>query len=85
MSRALCHKRPNPGTRFSWGRVVGGGGAITYRLFRRDVKGALHVEMKRFEPDHFERADIAPILKAMRHALRDRVDELDLKFMGVEA
>lgn len=79
------HKRPNPHSRFSWGRVPSLAGGVTYRLFRRDVKGALHVEMKRFEPGHFERSDIAPVLNAMRHALRDRVDELDLKFMGVEA
>jgi hypothetical protein len=78
-------KRPRAMGKFSYGRVPSLTGGVTYRLFRRDDKGALHVEMKRFEPDHFERADIAPILKAMRHALRDRVDELDLKFMGVEA
>lgn len=79
------HKRPNPSTRFSWGCVPSLAGGVTYRLFRRDMKGALHVEMRRFEPDHVERHDVARKLNAMRHSLRDRVDELDLKFMGVEA
>lgn len=83
--KQMRHKRPNPHSRFSWGRVLGDNGSVTYRLFRRDIRGALHVEMKRFSPDDFERADIALALNAMRHVLRNRVDELDLKFLGVEA
>jgi hypothetical protein len=81
--RPFTLKRPTGRGSFSWGRVPSLTGGVTYRLFRRDVKGALHVEMKRFDPEHHERHDIARELIVMRRRLRETVDALDLKFLGV--
>jgi hypothetical protein len=55
---------------------------VIYRLFRKDQRCVLHVEMHTFGRDWHRRA-IAARLRTMRHALRDRVDEIDLALMGV--
>ena len=66
---------------FSWGRVVTDG-TVTYRLFRRDQRGALHC--KQIVPrTEWSRAAIASEINRARHALRDQVDEVDLALMGV--
>ena len=82
--RALRHKRPNPDTRFSWGRVIGDGGAITYRLFRRDFRRAIHTTLLRFAPGT-DRCAIAEELRNKRHELRERVDKIEFHLMGLSA
>lgn len=73
---------PKKTSGFSWGRVVRVDGTITYRLFRRDQRGAIHVAMLVFTRDD-SRGDMAKDINRKRHTLRDQVDEIDLKLMGV--
>lgn len=75
-------KCPNPHTRFSWGRVMGDSGSVTYRLFRRDHKRTLHVTLQRF-PAGTDRREIAKKLCAMRRELLERVDDIELHLLGV--
>jgi hypothetical protein len=85
MSRTTpIHKRPTGRGKFSWCRVPLANDGVSYRLYRRCDRNALHASFKRFPPGH-DRTLIAITLNAMRHELRDRVDELDLMLMGVEA
>ncbi|MFC4526361.1 hypothetical protein ISN76_13185 [Dyella halodurans] len=79
----IAHRPPRKVAGFTWSRVPGLGESVTYRLFRRDLNGTLHVEMKRFDPANFERCQVATEVNQLRHKLRDRVDALDLKFLGV--
>ena len=84
------HRRgraPKKTAGFSWGRVVGDS-SVTYRLFRRDQRGALHYFMQSYSFDELAndpriRVRIAHEINRARHALRDQVDELDLRLMGV--
>jgi hypothetical protein len=55
---------------------------VIYRLFRRDLRRVLHVEMHTFGRD-WQRRAIAERLRQMRHRLRNTVDEIDLALMGV--
>lgn len=80
--KQMRHKRPNPHARFSWGRVVGDGGTVTYRLFRRDMNRALHASLHRFPADA-DRRDVAQKLRAMRRELLQRVDNIELHLLGV--
>lgn len=85
MPDRACRPKKRPAGRgsFSWGREPAQDGAVViYRLFRKDQRRALHVEMHTFGRDWPRRA-IAARLRTMRHALRDRVDEIDLALMGV--
>ena len=58
------------------------GGGVVYRLFRRDMRRALHAELCNFHSD-CTRQLIAKTLRAARHRLRNTVDEIDLQIMGV--
>ncbi len=80
MGNHLRGRTPKKTAGFSWGRVVTDG-AVAYRLFRRDQRGALHWFLRTFEGT--DRAAMADELKRARRLLRDQVDEVDLKFMGV--
>ena len=82
--KTLAHRPPKKSDGFSWGRVVRVDGTITYRLFRRDQRGALHVAMLVFSRDDL-RGDMANDINRKRHSLRDQVDEIDLAIMGVTA
>jgi hypothetical protein len=85
MSRPLTRKSPTKSEGFSWGRFpMGDTGVVSYRLFRRDHRGSLHMRRLDFNRTH-TRADIARALKRARKALRDKVDEIDLEAMGVAA
>ncbi len=53
-------------------------GPVCYRLFRRDHRGALHMSVFDFSLDK-PRGEMAVTLLRARHALRDRVDEIDLQ------
>ena len=61
---------------FAWGRSIDkvlGGHVLTYRLFRRDLAGKLHIETRTFQlNDH--RRHIALQLLIARRQLRERVD-----------
>lgn len=84
MIRQHATRAPKRNDGFSWGRFPAGDrGAITWRLFRRDHKGGLHMANLTFYLDRDRRADIALALRHACHQLRDRVDELDLAAMGV--
>jgi hypothetical protein len=67
---------------FSYARIPMDGGGTVYRLFRRDMKRVLHCEMRVFHPD-YPRASRARELNAARHQLRNLVDDIDLKLLGV--
>lgn len=86
MSRCQVVRRsPTKNTGFSWGRFpMGPSGIVVYRLFRRDLTGAVHIEPLHFYP-HDQRPAVALALREACHRLRDRVDELDLAAMGVTA
>lgn len=77
------HRHPRKVSGFTWSRVPGAAGSITYRLFRRDMRGALHCSIIRFEPDKQDPRAMAADLRRKRHELRDRVDTIDLHLLGV--
>lgn len=83
--RHFTRRMPKKNGGFSWGRFpMGDGGPVCYRLFRRDYRGALHIASLTFGRS-LDRRHIAYDLRRARHALRDRVDEIDLRAMGVAA
>ena len=80
--KALAHRPPKKSDGFSWARVPTASGGVTYRLYRCDMKGALHAEVLRF-PAGESRQQIQAVLRTARHKLRDSVDDIDLHFLGV--
>lgn len=82
MPRPFTRKLPAHHGCFSYARIPMDGGAVVYRLFRRDQAGALHAETRNFHPDCTRRF-IARELNVARHQLRNTVDEIDLALMGV--
>lgn len=71
-------KRP-AGRVFSWSRSLTEIGVV-YRLFRRDLHGALHMQTLSAlasEP----RQVVAAALRIVKRSLRDQVDEIDLQIM----
>lgn len=82
--RPVTRKLPAHRGGFSYSRIPVAGGSVVYRLFRRDQRNALHCEQRVFHPD-YPRAAMARDLNRARHKLRNVVDEVDLKFMGVTA
>lgn len=85
MNRHLTRRAPTKNGGFSWGRFpMGLSGNVAYRLFRRDLSGAIHIECLHFL-HRDSRRDISIALRAACHRLRDRVDEIDLAAIGVEA
>lgn len=86
--RHAAPRQPKKSGGFSWGRVALPDGGVSYRLFRRDQRGALHYFMRNYSAADLERGlnmrlVIADELKYARRALRDQVDEIDLALMGV--
>lgn len=86
--RHATPRQPKKTAGFSWGRVVTPGRGISYRLFRRDQRGALHYFIRVYTPEELAadpriRDRIAFEIHQARHALRDQVDEVDLALMGV--
>lgn len=80
--KTVRRKCPNPHTRFSWGRVMGDSGSVTYRLFRRDHRNALHTTIWRFDAGT-DRRVMARKLCEMRRELLERVDKIELHLLGV--
>lgn len=77
------HRHPRKVRGFTWSRVPGAAGNITYRLFRHDMHGVLHCAIVRFDPDKQDRRAMAAKLKSKRHDLRNQVDTIDLQLLGV--
>lgn len=70
---------------FAWGRFpTVDGSAITWRLYGRDHRRAVHMHALTFFA-HDGRAVIAGHLRRARRFLRDKVDDIDLVAMGVAA
>lgn len=85
MSRHIERRAPKETLGFAWGRFpTFGGSAITWRLYRRGHRRALHMHVLTFFA-HDDRVVIAGHLRRARRYLRDKVDEIDLQAMGVHA
>ncbi|MFK2876946.1 hypothetical protein [Rhodanobacter hydrolyticus] len=82
MSRLHSRKLPAHRGTFSYARVPMDDGGVAYRLFRRDMRRALHAELCNFHPD-CDRRLIAQQLRKARHRLRETVDDIDLQILGV--
>lgn len=71
---------------FAWGRSIDkvlGGHVLTYRLFRRDLRGALHISTLQFAlTDH--RAHIALQLRKARNELAAKVDAIGYALIEAE-
>lgn len=68
---------------FSWGRYpLAHDIGVEYRLFRRDLTGRLHMVGRRFLPGQ-PRKEIAVSLWHARITLRERVDAIILRQLGV--
>lgn len=82
MSRHIERRAPKETQGFAWGRFpTVDGSAITWRLYRRDHRRALHMHVLTFFA-HDDRAVIAASLRRARRCLRDKVDNIDLVAMG---
>lgn len=85
MSRHAIRRAPKRNGGFSWGRFpTTDGDFITWRLFRRDMGGRVHIKILTFTAKD-TRSLIASRVRAACHRLRDQVDEIDLAAMGVAA
>lgn len=82
MSHPATRKLPAHKGVFSYSRIPMDGGAVVYRLFRRDLTRRVHAVQCNFHPD-CKRADMAQELNIARHQLRNTVDDIDLEIMGV--
>lgn len=78
-----ARRAPRKAGGFSWGRFpVEDGRAVSWRLFRRDLTGKLHSYHLDFAA-HVSRAHVAERVWRARMALRDRVDAVDLRALGL--
>ncbi|HDS1100508.1 MULTISPECIES: hypothetical protein [Stenotrophomonas] len=71
---------------FAWGRSIDkvlGGHVLTYRLFRRDLAGKLHIETRTFKLTDHRRFIAMELLKA-RRVLRARVDAIGYALIEAE-
>ncbi|RIA19236.1 hypothetical protein DFO63_4360 [Stenotrophomonas sp. AG209] len=85
MSRHIARRAPKETVGFAWGRFpTMDGSAITWRLYRRDHRRALHMHTETFFA-HEDRAVIAGCLRRARRSLREKMDDIDLVAMGVAA
>ncbi|WP_223495884.1 hypothetical protein [Stenotrophomonas indicatrix] len=87
MTKTHCNGRlPKRTEGFAWGRAIDkvmGGHVLIYRLFRRDLKGALHIETRAFSlTDH--RRHIALQLLIARRQLREKVDAIGYALIEAE-
>lgn len=80
--KAEATKEPRRTRGFSWGRAFNHEGVMVWRLFRWDIHGKLHCEILKIDM-RSRRGWIAQQLCTARHALRDRVDSIDLAAMGI--
>lgn len=78
----MTRRLPSRRDRFCWARIPQESGAVVYRLYRRDMRGAVHAVLRNFPA--IDRRAMAEELNIARHQLRNTVDDIDLAFMGVE-
>lgn len=79
MTRRMPHNRNS----FCWARIPQDDGGVLYRLYRRDMRRAVHAALRNF-PAGCDRHTIASEINVARHQLRNAVDDVDLALMGVE-
>ncbi|WP_223485271.1 hypothetical protein [Stenotrophomonas indicatrix] len=85
MSRHIARRAPKETIGFAWGRFpTVYGSAITWRLYRRDHRRALHMHAETFFANE-DRTVVAGRLRRARRYLREKVDDIDLVAMGVAA
>ncbi|GAB3054366.1 hypothetical protein [Stenotrophomonas tumulicola] len=83
--RHATRRTPKETLGFSWGRFpTEDGSVITYRLYRRDHRRAVHMHVLSVFTNG-DRDTAAAHLRKARKFLRDKVDEIDLASMGVAA
>lgn len=82
-SRHLTRRTPSRRDRFCWARIPQDSGGVLYRLYRRDMQGAVHAVLRNFKI--IDRHEMAEELNIARHQLRNTVDDIDLALMGVES
>ena len=80
--------RPQPdrscrGRRFAWSRRTAEDGRI-YRLFRRDLRGAVHMQELAIDAGEDART-VAAALRIVRRRLLDQLTETDLALMQERA
>lgn len=81
----FTRRAPGKGHGLTWARFpTVDGSAVIYRLWRRDHNRKPHQVEKQFHTDA-EPAHIARVLRQAKRQLRDDVDHIDLKAMGVAA
>lgn len=80
--RHLQRKPPRKTRGFAWARLVDDQG-VTYRLTRGDERGRLYAEQRAFSKE-CDRAMIARVVCTARHRLRDTVDEVVLRQLGID-
>lgn len=81
----FARRAPGKGHGLTWARFpTVDGSAVIYRLWRRDHNRKPHQIEKAFFTDA-EPAHIARVLRQAKRKLRDDVDHIDLKAMGVAA
>ncbi|WP_277381657.1 hypothetical protein [Stenotrophomonas maltophilia] len=82
MSRHIARRAPKETVGFAWGRFpTTDGSAVTWRLYRRDHRRALHTHTLTFFA-HQDRAEIAGNPRSARRYLSDKVDDIDLSRWG---
>lgn len=79
--RHLGRKAPRKTRGFAWGRLAGESW-VAYNLTRGDVGGRLYLERRTF-PIDTDRRVIAHVVNKARHRLRDTVDDVILRQLGV--
>lgn len=78
----LTRRMPHNRNGFCWARIPQQDGCTLYRLYRRDMRRAIHAVLRNFRAD-CSRKFIATELNIARHQLRNSVDDVDLALMGV--
>lgn len=81
MPRHLTRRMPRNRNGFCWARIPQESGGVLYRLYRRDMRGAVHAALRNFATA--DRRAMAEELNIARHQLRNTVDDIDLALMGV--
>jgi hypothetical protein len=81
--RTPARRQPKPTRRFSWARIPSETGC-TWRLFRRDVLGRVHMAAVTFAVGT-PRVAIARSVRRARTELLDRVDRIDFAELGLAA
>lgn len=79
----MTRRTPSNRNTFCWARIPQDSGGVLYRLYRRDMRHAVHAVLRNFPAD-CDRHTIATEVNVARHELRNSVDEIDLALMGVE-